>query len=100
MGPCAYGEEDFETGACKFLRFDGDIAVCEKIEAGNKKVIYSVGVGRGCKLRECEAKNGTEVFDVSWYLDEKVKIYKEQLDEYRAREHQALQAMRFDGYNT
>lgn len=71
MGPCIYGEEEPLTGACIFLRFDGDTAVCTKVEAGDKRVNAAVGIGYGCILRT-PGKDS----QISIYLDEKSKTYK------------------------
>lgn len=74
MGPCFYGEEQPETGACIFLRFDEDTAVCTKVEEGDKRVNTAVKIGCGCILRT-EGKNS----QISKYLDEKSKTYKKHM---------------------
>ena len=50
LGSCC-GEEDPDTGVCLNLSFEGKIAHCFYIDAGDKDFIKKVGVGKGCVLR-------------------------------------------------
>ncbi len=50
IGPCSFGTEDLETGACMLLTFENGKAVCPLV--GNKKVAKTVGIGKGCAIRE------------------------------------------------
>jgi hypothetical protein len=69
MGPCPYGEEDLETGACKYLYFEGDKAVCPFVESDKPEIVQALKIGYGCVMRGKKTS-------VEEYLDEKVKTYR------------------------
>lgn len=68
MGPCYYGKEDPETGACKYLYFVNDLAVCPFIRQGEAKVMEKVEFGRGCVMRGKA--------NIEEYLNEKVNTFR------------------------